>query len=381
MKKLILSVITGLFVLCSNVQAVEYSDIPVDFWAYNQINKASDAQIISGYQDGSFRPQQLVTRAEYAATVVNAIGQQDAKVDTMYSFEDINNNHWAWRYVIRAINLDILKPASENYFYPDDYVTRQEMITFLVNILKSEDITKKEAIIALQSAYLDFDDIPDWFKTTAGKAEVLGVIAKEPPRQQYLDYERYINRAQFAVFLYNLKEKLDSYKKEEVKEATAPKVGEGIVIANTLRNEDIVTLPKGTVLPITISGHLSSDSATPGQMFQAKFANNIVDEEHNILLSKDIILIGKVLDATKSKTFVKNGEIIFELSAVNNKDNLTRMLGMAQYSASITEANKLKKAGKTILKGKAFVAKDGQILYIKLIKQMRVNVVTGDVLD
>ena len=38
-------------------------------------------------------------------------------------------------------------------------------------ILKTEDITKKEAIMALQNAYIDFDDIPDWFKQTAGKAE------------------------------------------------------------------------------------------------------------------------------------------------------------------------------------------------------------------
>ncbi len=126
---------------------------------------------------------------------------------------------------------------------------------------------------------------------------------------------------------------------------------------------------------------ISSDSSAPGQMFQAKFANNIIDYEHNILLSKDIILIGKILETTKSKNFIRNGEISFELSAANNKNNLVRIEGYAEYEASLTEANKIKKAGKTILKGREFIAKDGQILYIKLFKPMRVNIVTGDVLD
>ena len=361
--------------------ALQYSDIPIGYWAYGQIDELSNDQYISGYQDNTFRPKSRITRAEYCALIIKVIGQENIPIETMYTFEDLPNTHWSWGYVERAINLDIIKPASESYFYPKDPVTRREMITFLVNILKSEDITKKEAIQALQNAYLDFDDIPDWFKVTAGKAEVLGVIAKEPPREKYLDYDGYITRAQMAVFLYNLREKIESYKKEKAKAATSPKVGEGIVIDNTLRDEDVVTLPARTVLPIMIMGQLSSDRTSPGQMFQARFANNIVDYEHNILLSKDIVLIGKVLDATRSKNFVRNGEIMFELSATNKDNNLTRILGMAEYSAKAVEANKIKKAGKAIIKGREFVAKDGQILYIKLFKPLRVNIVTGEVLD
>jgi hypothetical protein len=351
--------------------ALQYKDVPIGYWAYGQIDELSNEELISGFSDNTFRPGSKITRAEYCALIIKAIGQENIPIETMYSFEDLPNTNWAWGYVERAINLDIIKPASESYFYPKDPVTRREMITFLVNILKSEDITKKEAIQALQNAYLDFDDIPDWFKVTAGKAEVLGVIAKEPPREKYLDYDGYITRAQMAVFLYNLKEKIDSYKKEKAKEETSPQKGEGIVIDNTLRNEDVVTLPIQTVLPMMIMGQLSSDKTSPGQMFQARFANNIVDNEHNILLSKDIVLIGKVLDTTRSKNFVRNGGIMLELSAANKNNNFTKILGMAEYQAK----------GKAIIKGKEYVAKDGQILYIKLYKPLRVNIVTGEVLD
>ncbi len=370
-----------IFLMPIKVYALDFVDIDHGFWAYKEIDFLTDEGIISGYPDNKYLPQKLVTRAEYAAMVIKAIGQENIPIETIYTFEDIDNSHWAWGYILRAVNLDILKPATDNYFYPDDYITRSEVITFLVNILKSEDIGKKEAIIALQNSFDDFDDIPDWFKVTAGKAEVLNVIAKEPPRERYLDYDKYVNRAQIAVFLARLKQITDGYIQEKIAAEKLPKTGEGIIIENTSRIDDVVTLPAKTILPIMVIGQLSSEYAEPGQMFQARFANNIVDYEHHILLSKDIILVGKVLDTTKAINFVRNGELIFELSATNNNKNFTRILGVAEYEASQVESNKVKKVAKNIIKGRDFIAKDGQILYIKLFKPMRVNIVTGEVLD
>ena len=370
-----------IFLMPIKVYALDFVDIDHGFWAYKEIDFLTDEGIISGYPDNKYLPQKLVTRAEYAAMVIKAIGQENIPIETIYTFEDIDNSHWAWGYILRAVNLDILKPATDNYFYPDDYITRSEVITFLVNILKSEDIGKKEAIIALQNSFDDFDDIPDWFKVTAGKAEVLNVIAKEPPRERYLDYDKYVNRAQIAVFLARLKQITDGYIQEKIAAEKLPKTGEGIIIENTSRIDDVVTLPAKTILPIMVIGQLSSEYAEPGQMLQASFANNIVDYEHHILLSKDIILVGKVLDTTKAINFVRNGELIFELSATNNNKNFTRILGVAEYEASQVESNKVKKVAKNIIKGRDFIAKDGQILYIKLFKPMRVNIVTGEVLD
>lgn len=365
----------------NNAYAMEFKDIPHGFWAYKEIDALTDEGIINGYPDDKFMPQKFVTRAEYAAMVIKALKQENIEIENMYTFEDIGASHWAWGYVLRALNLDILKPAADGYFYPDDYITRSEIITFLVNLLKTEDIDKKEAIIALQNAYTDFDDIPDWFKVTAGKAEYLNVIAKEPPRQNYLDYDGNVTRAQMAVFLANMKRETDSYIAEKIKEEKSPKIAEGIIIENVIKNGDVVTLPARTVLPVMISGQLSSKDAKPGQMFQARFANNLVDYEHHLLLSKDIVLIGKVLDSVNGRHLLRNGELMFELSAVNNENLITKILGAAECQTSLVEANKIKKAAKTVIKGRDFTAKDGQILYIKLFRPMRVNIVTGEVLD
>lgn len=383
MKKNLFKLLFSFFiiVLSTSAYAMEFVDVPQGFWAYEEIDTLTNEKVIGGYPQNYFMPQNLVTRAEYASMVIKVLGQEELPIETMYSFEDIDNSHWAFDSVLRAVNLDILKPADDGYFYPNDYVTRSEVITFLVNILKSEDITKKEAITELQNAYLDFDDIPDWFKVTAGKAEVLNVIAKEPPRQNYLDCDRYVTRAQMAVFLFNLKRETDMYMEQEAAAERSPKIAEGIIIENVIKNGDIVTLPAQTVLPIVVSGQISSDGSVAGEMFQARFVNNIVNYEHHLLFSKDVVLIGKILDTTRSKNFVRNGELIFELSAANNDNFLTKIFAVAHCEAPNIEANKFKKMTKSIIKGRNYVIKDGQILYVKLYKPVRINIVTGEVLD
>ena len=380
-KKIILSLLIIAALAGSKALAMDYPDIDYGFWAYQDIEYLTDEGIVIGYPDIKFQPEKLLTRAEYAAAVVKVLKQDKIPIETMYSFDDVDTTHWAWNYIIRALNLDIIKPEDNYHFAPDDYVTRSEIITFLVNILKTEDITKKDAITALQNAYDDFDDIPDWFKVTAGKAEVLNVIAKEPPRQRYLDCDKFVTRAQMAVFMANLKRITEGYIQEKVKREKSPKIAEGIVIENILRDDDVVTIPAKTVLPIMVSGQISSNDSAPGEMFQAKFINNIVDEEHHLIFSKDAILIGKILDTTKSKYFIRNGELIFEFSSVNNKNLLTRILAVAECESLLVEANKIKKVVKTILKGRNYIIKDGQIVYITLYKPVRVNIVTGEILD
>ncbi len=381
-KKNILFIIFLLFCSALSVEAKHFKDVPAGFWDIQEIDRITNSGIMEGISNDYFMPKRYITRAEYAVSIIKTIKQENIQVQNAYAFDDINNSHPAWQYIIRALDLDILKPA-DRFFYPNDFITRTEMLTFLVNILKSEHITKKEALVALQNNYADYDDIPDWFKVTAGKAEVLGVIAKEPPRENYLDYDAYVTRAQFAYFLDRLKEITEGYIKEKYIEEISPKIVEegGIIIENTIRKDDIVTLPVKTVLPVIISGQLKSGQTKPGTMFQAKFADNIVDEENHLLLSKNIILIGKVLSSERSLPFIKNGSIFFELSSANKDGNFTRIQGLADCIPPVTESNKITRTAASIVKGKNFIAKDSQILYVRLYKPMRINIVTGDILD
>ena len=76
---------------CSANAIVDYSDIPQGFWAYAQIDYLTQEGLIGGYEDNTFRPSKNITRAEYAAMIIKAIGQENIPIETMYSFEDFNN--------------------------------------------------------------------------------------------------------------------------------------------------------------------------------------------------------------------------------------------------------------------------------------------------
>ena len=365
----------------NSVSAKDFDDVEKNFWAYPSIDKMTNQKYMDLYQGRYFNPSEYVTRLEFAEMMVKALDKEEMHIETMYSFEDISNLHPKWRYVLRAVNLDVLSPASDSYFYPNDYVTRAEMITFLANILKTEHITKKEAIIALQDYYLDFDDIPDWLKVSAGKAEILGMIAKEPPRHQFLDHDKFITRAQMAVFLDNFLKEVDVYIEEANRELTTPRYAEGIVIENLVQNGDVVTIPKRTSLPIMVLGRINSDKSEVEEMFKAKFVNNIVDKYNHLLIPKETLLIGKILHLSKSKNFVRNGELIFELSTIQNDNLHIRFTAYAECETNNFEESRIKRVGKNIIKGREFDAMEGQTLYVKLINPIKVNIVTGEIFD
>ena len=106
MKKIIY-LLALIFTMTNASWAMQFNDIPHGFWAYNEIDRLTNEGIISGYSDNTYLPQKLVTRAEYAAMIIKALGQETIPIENMYTFEDIGAEHWAWSYVLRALNLDI----------------------------------------------------------------------------------------------------------------------------------------------------------------------------------------------------------------------------------------------------------------------------------
>lgn len=360
--------------------AVQYGDVPVGYWAYNEIDRLTNENIMSG-KDNLFRPASFITRKEYAKVLVKLIGGEKIPIEKTYSFEDINSSDPDWKYAVRALNFDILTPVETSRFEPDGYVTRIDMITFAVNLLRSEGITKKEALNALQNAYDDYDKIPDWFKATAGRAEVMNVIAKEPSGQRLLDCDSYLTRAQTAVFVQKIRAKIQEYKDEAQRIASSPKKGEGIVIENTLRKGDVVTLPMQTILPIYSDVKLNSKTTKPGEKFNAHFVNNIVNENHEIIFSKDTVLTGRVLDGKKAAFVLKNGSFLIDLFSVNSNGNPAKIYAIAECGAINTSANKVLRTVKHTVKGKNLVITSDDTIYVKLYKPLKVNIVTGDIFE
>ncbi|NMB40528.1 MAG: S-layer homology domain-containing protein, partial [Firmicutes bacterium] len=146
----------------------ELSDVE-GHWAQGTIQELVGEGIIAGYPDGTFRPNNKITRAEFATLIVKAFhlkaGPGKVFVDTA--------EHWAKDDIKTANHHGIIKGYSDNHFGPDDPITREQMATMITNVTKVD--TRENG-----KTFTDSAQIADWAKEFVDKAAATGLIAGYP---------------------------------------------------------------------------------------------------------------------------------------------------------------------------------------------------------
>ncbi|SJZ57479.1 S-layer homology domain-containing protein [Garciella nitratireducens] len=131
------------FTLINNVsiQNNTFTDIPIGHWAYEYIEDLANRGIIKGYEeDGTFRPNNPLTRAQTAKMIVIASGiDYESYEGKETGFKDVAKDNWAGKYIKAAKEAGIIK-GYEDQFKPNDKVTRAQiakMISIAFNLKKS----------------------------------------------------------------------------------------------------------------------------------------------------------------------------------------------------------------------------------------------------
>jgi hypothetical protein len=146
------------------VPEVELSDIK-GHWAEANITKLVTAQAITGYQDGTFKPDNSITRAEFATVLVKAY---QLPITSGQVFND-TANHWAKDYISTAAANGIITGYSSTQFGPDDLITREQMA---VMVIRAEGM---EAPFNT-TTFTDDANIADWAKESVAAASGYGII-------------------------------------------------------------------------------------------------------------------------------------------------------------------------------------------------------------
>ena len=108
-------------------QTNPYSDVSEDDWYNNAVSTLTNAGIIDGYEDGTFKPNGNITRAEFATIAVRFF---EATYDGGDLFSDIAG-HWAQDYINEAANAGIVDGYPDGTFRPQQYITRAEAMTMV----------------------------------------------------------------------------------------------------------------------------------------------------------------------------------------------------------------------------------------------------------
>lgn len=104
------------------------------------VTRLNALSILKGYEDGTFKPNNNITRAEFAAVAVRALGLEEAAKNTFGAtkFADVPASHWAAGYINVAVGRGIIKGYPDGTFKPEANVTNAEAMAMLIRVLGYE---------------------------------------------------------------------------------------------------------------------------------------------------------------------------------------------------------------------------------------------------
>lgn len=185
-------------------QKYVYSDLKGSEWALDAISYLAKEGIISGYENGQFKPLNSVTRAEFTKMIVETFYKY-SKVDNSDMFNDVSKDMWYADYINTAYSKGIIKGIENNNFGPDNNITRQDMAVIILNVAKEFNIISLDNTV--NSAFSDDSFISDYAKEAVYILKNAGVI-NGVGNGNFAPNDT-LNRASAAQIIYNL---IKSYK-------------------------------------------------------------------------------------------------------------------------------------------------------------------------
>lgn len=213
---------TGLMTGASTADAASgqtFKDVSKTHWAYSAVETVAAKKLVAGYQDGTYRPNGQVTRAELAAFLARAFDGNERGAEP---FVDVASNHWAVDAINEGIALGFIKPSEykNNKFEPNKAMTRAEIARWLTNGLIASNADYKKAVSEMANSSLTLIPIPEFFKGGVNKSDLpyIGVAMGTGLLSGYTDYTFKPNgntsRAEVAAILIRY---LDAMKKDPTK--------------------------------------------------------------------------------------------------------------------------------------------------------------------
>ncbi len=183
------------------VQKYRFTDVPSNFWAYESITKMTKEGIMSGYRNGTFKPNDPLSREEAASLFSNMIGDTPS-IMLASSFSDITSDRWSSLAIESVARANIISGYGDNTYRPEQYMSRQEFAVVADKFLhyqgyRTEDPTALDTI-----HFSDQKFIAPWAQSSVRELALLGFINYST--KGLFNPEKYITRGEAAEITYRL---------------------------------------------------------------------------------------------------------------------------------------------------------------------------------
>ncbi len=184
---------------------IEFSDVN-NHWSKASINNMGSRMVVSGVGNGNYEPNRNMTRAEFAAVIVRALGLAPEKGES--SFGDVASDEWYCGYVKTASSYGIIEGYSDIKFGPNDVITREQAMTMIARAMKitglDAELTNGE-IGELMETYSDRVTVSGYAKNSIAECIKAGVVFGR--ENNTLAPKSYVTRAEVAAMVERLLKK------------------------------------------------------------------------------------------------------------------------------------------------------------------------------
>lgn len=176
--------------------ATSFSDVQSNYWAAQFIQSLAQRGVIAGFPDGSFRPDEQVTRAQFAAMLNKAFQKNQVRQAT--SFVDIRSNFWAASAIQQSYTTGFMSGYPGSRFEPNQAIPREQVLVSLANGLEYRAQSNVESTLGY---FNDSANISGYARSPIAAATENQIVVNYP-NLKFLNPDRVATRAQVAAFIY-----------------------------------------------------------------------------------------------------------------------------------------------------------------------------------
>ncbi|WP_233162471.1 MULTISPECIES: chitobiase/beta-hexosaminidase C-terminal domain-containing protein [unclassified Cohnella] len=181
---------------------LEFSDA-ANHWAREAVNDMGSRMVVNGFEDGTFKPNEDMTRAEFAAIVVRGLGLKLVKGSA--SFSDVRANDWYNDAIHTALTYGLIDGFKDGTFQPQDKITREQAMTIIAKAMEISGLKDKldgRDAVEIAERFQDFDTVAGWAKSGVGETIAAGIVTGR--KNDTLDPKSHVTRAEVMVMIRKL---------------------------------------------------------------------------------------------------------------------------------------------------------------------------------
>ncbi len=318
MKKLLASLLVGGFLAMSTAPVLAYQgidDVSKNYWAQPEIASVVGDQVMT-LTAGNFNPEGKMSRVEFVKALLKVLGQDKLAVKTAVKFSDVKKGADIYAPIARSQQLGLVYGYPDGTFKPDRAVLRDEAQSVISHITIDSPVNAN-----IVSKYSDAAKVPAWANEVYAKTLSYGIYVNHPDENELRPTED-LTRAEAAVLLYRLKQRLDLVK-TQYKAVNETVLGtEHLNVTKKAPNNEVTItnlrniIREGNVLEIEFNEAFKSKLHAAGDSVTFTNSEDIVTEEGTVLFPAGSIFYGTVLDIKDPQWFNKNARVYAQINKV-----------------------------------------------------------------